>query len=87
MLNQPYDTLINNALKDDLITLYFQPVIRSVTEKIMHHAMLLRLQAQDGELIMPNVLYYRERFGLLPQVAVGGAAHMDALKNSRLKLL
>lgn len=62
-------TLINNALKDDLFTLYFQPVIRVSDGKIMHHEMLLRLQAQEGELIMPNrFIPIAERFGLMPQV-------------------
>ncbi|MFX4262342.1 EAL domain-containing protein [Pelotomaculum propionicicum] len=62
-------TLINSALKDDLFTLFFQPVIRVSDGRIMHHEMLLRLQAPDGELILPNrFIPIAERFGLMPQV-------------------
>lgn len=62
-------TLINSALKDDLFTLFFQPVIRVSDGRIMHHEMLLRLQSPDGELILPNrFIPVAERFGLMPQV-------------------
>lgn len=62
-------TLINSALKDDLFTLFFQPVIRVSDGRTMHHEMLLRLQAPDGELIMPSrFIPIAERFGLMPQV-------------------
>jgi diguanylate cyclase (GGDEF)-like protein/PAS domain S-box-containing protein len=62
-------TLIKSALKDNLFTLFFQPVIRVSDNEIMHHEMLLRLQSPDGELIMPNrFIPVAERFGLMPQV-------------------
>ena len=62
-------TLLTSALKDNLFTLFFQPVIRVSDNKIIYHEMLLRLQSPDGELIMPNrFIPVAERFGLMPQV-------------------
>jgi diguanylate cyclase (GGDEF)-like protein/PAS domain S-box-containing protein len=75
-------TLIQSAIKDNHFTLFFQPVIRVSDGKIMHHEMLLRLQAPDGELILPNrFIPIAERFGLMPQVDRWVVQHsMAALK-------
>ncbi len=62
-------SLIQTALRDDLFTLYFQPVIRVSDGKTMHHEMLLRLLDENGEIIMPNrFIPVAERFGLMPQI-------------------
>ncbi len=62
-------SLIQTALRDDLFTLYFQPVIRVNDGKTIHHEMLLRLHDENGEIILPSrFIPVAERFGLMPQV-------------------
>ncbi|TEB09656.1 EAL domain-containing protein [Pelotomaculum propionicicum] len=62
-------SLIRNALRDDLFTLYFQPVIRVSDGKTIHHEMLLRLQDEKGDIILPGrFIPAAERFGLMPQI-------------------
>lgn len=60
---------VKNAIKEDRFILHFQPVVRVDNGKIHHHEALLRLQAEDGELILPKVFIpAAERFGLMPQI-------------------
>jgi diguanylate cyclase (GGDEF)-like protein/PAS domain S-box-containing protein len=62
-------SLIQTALRDDLFSLYFQPVIRVSDGKTMHHEMLLRLHDENGEIILPSrFIPVAERFGLMPQI-------------------
>ncbi|MDR3540181.1 MAG: EAL domain-containing protein [Desulfosporosinus sp.] len=59
---------INEALKENRFTLFFQPVFaRSGT--IVHHEALLRMLDREGDLIFPNdFLPIAERFGLMSQI-------------------
>ncbi|HBW34106.1 EAL domain-containing protein [Desulfosporosinus sp. BICA1-9] len=60
--------LINNALKEDRFTLYFQPVVK-MDGSIVHYEALLRMLDQQGDLIFPNeFLPIAERFGLMSQI-------------------
>jgi len=60
--------LINNALKEDRFTLYFQPVVK-MDGTIVHYEALLRMLDPQGDLIFPNeFLPIAERFGLMSQI-------------------
>ena len=60
--------LINDALKEDRFTLYFQPVVK-MDGTIVHYEALLRMVDQQGDLIFPNeFLPIAERFGLMSQI-------------------
>lgn len=60
---------IKNAVKEDKFVLFFQPVVRVVDRKILHHEALLRMQGQDGELISPQTfIAVAEQFGLMPAI-------------------
>lgn len=60
--------LINEALKDDRLILYFQPIYK-INGDVLHYEALLRLIDQEGDLIFPNeFLPTAERFGLMSQL-------------------
>ena len=57
---------INEALTNDGFTLLFQPIVHIRDNKIAYHEVLLRMQSEDGGLIVPGLfLSQAERFGLI----------------------
>ena len=64
-----YAPLIKNALRENRLVLFFQPVFSVAHGKIIHHEALVRLQEKTGELIMPGrFIPVAERFGMMPQI-------------------
>lgn len=60
---------IRDALRSDGFELVYQPVVNLVTGRVDHYEALVRLQGDDGELILPDeFLPAAERFGLMPQI-------------------
>jgi len=61
--------LIRNALKENRLTLLFQPVISFAEGKIIHYEALLRLRRENGAIILPGeFIPVAERFGLMAQL-------------------
>jgi diguanylate cyclase (GGDEF)-like protein/PAS domain S-box-containing protein len=57
---------IRRALEEDGFVLYRQPILDLQRREVTQHELLLRLPAEDGELILPGAfLYTAERFGLV----------------------
>jgi diguanylate cyclase (GGDEF)-like protein/PAS domain S-box-containing protein len=57
---------INEALKNDGFTLLFQPIVHIKDNQVAYHEVLLRMQGEDGGLIVPGLfLSQAERFGLI----------------------
>ena len=60
---------IKEALWDDRFVLHYQPIVRTDTGALSHYEALLRMQGEDGELILPGVFIpAAERFGLMPAI-------------------
>jgi diguanylate cyclase (GGDEF)-like protein/PAS domain S-box-containing protein len=58
---------IKDALRDDRMLFYFQPVLRVGDAVVVDYEALLRMRAEDGTLIQPGgFLPAAERFGLMP---------------------
>lgn len=58
---------IKDALRDDRMLFYFQPVLRVGDAAVVDYEALLRMRAEDGTLIQPGgFLPAAERFGLMP---------------------
>ncbi|MGZ4167417.1 MAG: EAL domain-containing protein [Solirubrobacteraceae bacterium] len=73
---------IRDALDEDRFTLYAQPIVDLMTGQTVQHELLLRMVAEDGEIIAPGAfLPAAERYGLISEIdrwvirqAVGVAA-------------
>lgn len=64
-----WDTEIRNALKEDRLQLYFQPVVDLRNNSILHYEVLLRMRDGDGNLVLPGAfLDTAERFGLIREI-------------------
>ena len=62
-------SIIKNALKENQLQLFFQPVVRLSDRVITHHEALIRLRDKDGKIIFPgSFIPVAERFGLMPQI-------------------
>lgn len=60
---------LEKALKEDLFVLYVQAVADTKTQEIKHYEFLLRLQGDNGELILPNhFIQAAERYDLMKAV-------------------
>lgn len=60
---------LNEIISERRITLLFQPVKGCVSEKILHHEVLLRLQGSDGNLLSAGVFMpYVNRLGLHKEI-------------------
>lgn len=62
--------VLRQALEQDHFVLYTQP-IQAIQERdtVAHYEVLLRLKAEDGNIIAPgNFLSSAERYGLMPQI-------------------
>ncbi|MDA8097332.1 MAG: EAL domain-containing protein [Clostridia bacterium] len=61
--------LVKRALSEDRFVLHYQPVVRIIDRKVSHYEALIRLRAEDGELILPGrFIPVAERFGLMSQI-------------------
>jgi general secretion pathway protein E len=60
---------IREALEDDYFFLHFQPVIRLATGAVSHYDALIRLHAENGDVIPARAfIAHAENLGLLPQI-------------------
>ena len=60
--------LIRNAIEEDRLLLYCQPILDLKRNEVCQYELLLRLRIDDGEPLAPNsFLYVAERFGLIQQ--------------------
>jgi len=60
---------IRGALEEDRFTLLAQPILDLAEDRIVHHELLLRMVAPDGDLIPPgSFLSIAERFGLVTEI-------------------
>ncbi len=60
---------LEDALENDGFELYAQPVVDLQTGAAVHHELLLRMRAQDGDLVPPAAfLYIAERYGLIGDI-------------------
>jgi len=77
---------IRDAIDDDRLVLYSQPIVDLVTGDTVQQELLLRMRAEDGSIIAPDeFLPIAERYGLIPEIdrwvirqAVGLAAQGEA---------
>ncbi|MDU4962275.1 MAG: EAL domain-containing protein [Sporomusaceae bacterium] len=62
-------TLLKQALREDKLVLYFQPVVQTLDRSIVHYEALLRLPDGEGGLISPALFIpVAETFGLMPKL-------------------
>ena len=60
---------IRDALEQDRLTLFQQPILDLRTNTINRHELLLRMVGDDGDLIAPaSFLYIAEQFGLIGDI-------------------
>jgi diguanylate cyclase (GGDEF)-like protein/PAS domain S-box-containing protein len=60
---------IQSALENDGFVLYAQPIVDLRTRFVTRHELLLRMRAEDGDLIPPGAfLYVAERYGLVNEI-------------------
>ncbi|MGH2989774.1 MAG: putative bifunctional diguanylate cyclase/phosphodiesterase [Solirubrobacterales bacterium] len=60
---------IRRALDEDLFTLYVQPIMKLDSGEISQHELLLRMAAEDGELVPPRgFLPSAERCGMIQEI-------------------
>jgi len=60
---------LTEAVKKELFTLYFQPVVDILTGEVIYYEGLLRLRSDKGILFRPgNFIPLAERLGLMPQI-------------------
>lgn len=61
--------IIKDALNNNLLELFYQPIFKSDDRHILYHEALLRLKGRDGQIIPPaKFLPVAERFGCMPQI-------------------
>ncbi|HEX7714439.1 MAG TPA: EAL domain-containing protein [Bacillota bacterium] len=60
---------IKDALEEDRLQLFYQPVVHLTDSRIDHYEALVRLRNPNGDLIAPQVFIpAAEQFGLMPQL-------------------
>ena len=60
---------LRNAIDDDRLVLFSQPVVRLSDQKPMHHEILLRIRDDDGKIIMPeSFIEVAESLGLMQEL-------------------
>lgn len=52
--NLDWSRHIRQAINDDRMTLYFQPIVKISTRKIVHYEALVRMLDHDGSVVMPG---------------------------------
>ena len=62
-------TRLKDALREEQLMLYFQPIVRLANGALEHYEVLLRLREPDGRIVPPGAfLPSAERFGLMPAI-------------------
>ena len=60
---------LRDAIDDDRLVLFAQPVVRLTDLKPVHHEILLRIRDDDGKIIMPgNFIEIAESIGLIQEI-------------------
>jgi PAS domain S-box-containing protein len=60
---------IRDAIHDDRLVLYSQPIVDLLTGATVQHELLLRMRAEDGSIIAPGeFLPIAERYGLISEI-------------------
>jgi diguanylate cyclase (GGDEF)-like protein len=60
---------LREAIDDDRLLLFSQPVVRLSDRKTMHHEILLRLRDDDGKIVMPgNFIEIAESIGMIKEL-------------------
>ncbi|NCB43144.1 MAG: EAL domain-containing protein [Clostridia bacterium] len=60
---------IKEALKNNHFILLYQPIFNLVSGDVMHYEALIRLQDEDGQMILPEAFIpVAETFGIMPQI-------------------
>jgi PAS domain S-box-containing protein len=60
---------IRDALDEDRLVLYAQPIVDLMTGQTVQHELLLRMRSEDGEIIPPGeFLPAAERYGLISEI-------------------
>jgi len=60
---------LRDAIDDDRLVLFSQPVVRLTDQKPMHHEILLRIRDDDGKIIMPgNFIEIAESLGMIQEL-------------------
>lgn len=60
---------IREALDEDRLVLYAQPIVDLITGQTVSHELLLRMRSEDGEIISPcEFLPAAERYGLISEI-------------------
>jgi PAS domain S-box-containing protein len=60
---------IRDALDEDRLVLYAQPIVDLMTGQTVQHELLLRMRGEDGEIIAPGeFLPAAERYGLISEI-------------------
>jgi diguanylate cyclase (GGDEF)-like protein/PAS domain S-box-containing protein/excisionase family DNA binding protein len=61
-----WSTKLREALDDDRLLLFAQPVVRLADRRVMHHEILLRLRDSEGRIVMPgNFIEIAESIGMV----------------------
>ncbi|MDA0350923.1 MAG: EAL domain-containing protein [Chloroflexi bacterium] len=62
-------SLVRNALSDDRVEVYYQPIVDLATSEVSHHEVLARIRMANGELAQPGLfMAAAEQFGLIAQL-------------------
>ncbi len=60
---------LREAIDDDRLLLFSQPVVRLSDRRTMHHEILLRLRDDDGKIVMPgNFIEIAESIGMIKEL-------------------
>lgn len=60
---------LREAIDDDRLLLFSQPVVRLSDQKVMHHEILLRLRDDEGKIVMPgNFIEIAESIGMIKEL-------------------
>jgi PAS domain S-box-containing protein len=60
---------IRDAIDDDRLVLYSQPIVDLLTGETVQHELLIRMHAEDGTVVTPNeFLPIAERYGLISEI-------------------
>ncbi len=60
---------IRDAIDDDRLVLYRQPIVDLRTGETVHHELLLRIRGEDGSIVSPgDFLPVAERYGLISEI-------------------
>lgn len=61
--------ILEDAIANDRFVLFYQPILNIKTNNISHYECLIRLQQEDGQMLMPSDFVFRaEELGLISRV-------------------